>query len=228
MYQADIFVVLDDVQYTVRDWRSRNRIKTPNGTMWLTVPVKAQNIRQKTIRDVEVDYTQPWRTRQLKTFEAFCKRSRHFDEVFNMVRDVLEKDHKYLIEIDMDFVARVLEYFSLQKSIRFSSEIPTQGAKDDRILSICTHLDATNYLTGNAARGYLRESIFTESGIQVEWHSYEHPFYNQLWIRNNEFISHLSVVDLLFNHGPDSLDILTGRSTIPVPDSFVIIPANAM
>jgi hypothetical protein len=226
MHKADTFVVLDDVQYTTRDWRSRNRIKTPNGAMWLTVPVESKGARRKLIKDVKIDKTQKWQRMHMQNIQNFYKKAWHYDSVMEMARPLYSKDYIFLIDLLMDCIDAFRHYLELDKQVMFSSDIPSVTKKDEKLLAICKYLEATHYLTGNAAEGYLRESIFNEENIEVEWHNYKHPFYNQLWIQNNGFISHLSIVDLLLNHGPDSLAILTLEKSISKPADIVIRHAN--
>lgn len=226
MYKADTFVILDDVQYTVRDWRSRNRIKTPEGVMWLTVPVQGKGLRGKLIKDVEVDNTQQWQKKHLRSMESFYGKAEHFKEVIELINDIYRKNYTFLIDVDMDFILRAKEFLSLESKIVLSSEIPSTGKRDEKLLSICKHLNATHYLTGNAAKAYLRESIFKVKGITVEWHDYHLPYYNQLWLKKAGFISHLSIIDLLFNHGADSLSVLTSKKNICKPEGLNIRHAD--
>lgn len=226
MLNADVFVIFDDVQYTVRDWRNRNRIKTPGGILWLTVPVKGPHLREKLIRDIEIDTSQDWRKNHLRSLETFYKKAACFEEIRDLLREIYDKDHMYLIDADMDFMLKIQGYLSIGSDIVLSSEIPSTGKKDEKLLSICKHLHATHYLSGDAARDYLREPLFASERIVVQWHDYSHPYYSQLWMREQGFISHLSIVDLLFNHGPDSLAILSGRTKIPPPGRVKVRHAN--
>lgn len=226
MYQSDIFVIFDDVQYTIRDWRSRNRIKTPDGILWLTVPVKAKGVSEKLIKEVEIDNTQQWQKKHLMSLKSFYKKAKYFDEILTLINDIYKNNYKFLIDVDMNIILKIYNHFSLKTKILFSSEIPSTGKKDKKLLSICKYLNATHYLSGNAAKEYLREPLFISEGITVEWHNYNHPYYNQLWLREQGFISHLSVIDLLFNHGPDSLAILTNQKVIPAPESIKVRRAD--
>jgi hypothetical protein len=214
------------VQYTVRDWRSRNRIKTPNGVFWLTVPVKGKGAREGLIRDVRIENEQQWQRKHLKSLESFYKKAKYFCEIVEMRKEVYRTRYEFLIDLDMEFIVEVYRYFSLQTRIMFSSEIPSTGNRDEKLLSICKYLDATHYLSGNAAKDYLRESIFEAIGIRVEWHNYSHPYYNQLWVTKHGFISHLSTLDLLFNHGRESLEILLGKKVILRPEGMKSQHAN--
>lgn len=226
MHLSDVFVILDDVKYTVRDWRSRNRIKTSDGVCWLTVPVKIKGSHNKLVKDIPIDNSQEWRKKHLKTLESYYKHAKYFGEVIEVVNRALGRDHQFLVDLDMMLIRGICDYLAMTPNILFSSEIPSNHGKDERLLSICEHLKATHYLSGNAAEQYLRESIFAAEKITVEWHNYQHPYYHQLWFKEQGFISHLSVVDLLFNHGRESLDILTGQKVLTPPTDLRITRAN--
>ena len=226
MFKADVFVVLDDVQYTPRDWRSRNRIKTADGILWLTVPVRAKGVRDKLIKDVEIDNEQNWQRTHLKSLKTFYRKSKYFDEIISTVIDIYEKRYRFLTDVDMDFILKVRDYMSIPTNLIFSSSLNSTGERDKKLLSICKSLDTTHYLSGNAAQNYLREDIFADDGVVVEWQNYQNPYYSQLWLKHHGFISHLSVIDLLFNHGKDSLDIILGKKLIPQPEDIKVRQAN--
>lgn len=226
MDRCDIFVILDNVQYTVRDWRSRNRIKTPAGALWLSVPVMAKGNRRKTIKDVRIDNTLSWQKKHMESLMSFYKRSRYYSEIIDLMRNVYEKPYTFLIDVDMDIIKIISRYLALPSEVIFASDVPSSGEKDKRLLSICSALGATQYLSGNAAQGYLREPLFREAGIHIEWHNFQHPYYHQLWLKEQGFISHLSIVDLLFAHGPDSHDILEGHIIIERPQGVTIRHAD--
>ena len=227
LYRADTFVVFDDVQYTSRDWRNRNRIKTAQGVAWLTVPVNSKGSRKIIVRDIRIDNTQQWQRKHLKSFEASYRRAPFFDEVMKCIYHIYDRHYDFLIDVDMDIVYTVMQYLSLRKKILFSSELGIPGKKDEKLLHICKAVGATNYLSGAAAVDYLREDIFKEDGISVEWQNYIHPFYNQLWLKNHGFISYLAIIDMLFNHGKDSLDILSGVKKILRPEGICIRTVNS-
>ena len=226
MFRADVFVVFDDVQYTPRDWRSRNRIKTPDGVLWLTVPVRAKGARDKLIKDVEIDNEQNWQRLHLKSLKTFYRKSKYFDEIISTVIDIYEKKYRFLIDVDLDFILKAREYMSISTKTVLSSSLNSTGQRDEKLLSICRILDATHYLSGAIAQNYLREDIFADQGVVVEWQNYLHPYYNQLWLKRHGFISHLSVLDLLFNHGKDSLDIILGKKLIQPPEGIKVRQAN--
>ena len=225
--KSDKFIILDDVQYTIRDWRARNRIKTPQGTMWLTVPVQAANAGDKLITDIIIDNGQLWQTHHLKSIRSFYKGAPFYAEIADLIQDIYSRQYRYLIDADMAFIHRTCDYMNIKTPVMFSSDLGSTGSKDEKLLSLCKTAGATEYISGNAAKSYLRESIFLDECINVRWHDYHHPFYNQLWTKEHGFISHLSVVDLLFNHGIVSLlYIISGDLTVPNKDNLSIISAN--
>lgn len=226
MARADLFVLLDDVQYTVRDWRSRNRVKTPNGVTWLTVPVVSKAAREKQILEVEIDNDRPWQKNHLRTVESFYRKASCFGEILEWFRPIYERPYRFLVDVDLDFIFAVRGYLRIETEVVRSSEVPSTGAKDEKLLSICRYFRATRYLSGNAAQGYLDEKNFLDEGIGVEWHNYAHPYYGQLWTKHLGFVSHLSVLDLLFNHGRESLPILTGQTVVAVPPGLPVRSAD--
>lgn len=226
IHRSDVFVILDDVQYTVRDWRSRNRVKTANGIKWLTVPVKAKRARGKLINEVEIDNNQDWRRVHIDTLKSFYKKAACFDEILFLYEHAVNYPATRLIDVDMNIIRDILNYMCLRKNLILSSDISVKGTKDLKLLGICKEMMASHYISGNAAKDYLREAIFIKENITVEWHNYEHPYYNQLWTKELGFISHLSVLDLLFNHGPKSRDILNGKEVIVKPNEITCRNAN--
>jgi len=224
--RSDKFIILDDVQYTVRDWRSRNRIKTPQGVMWLTVPIQASNARSRIISDIVIDNTQGWQLNHIKNLTTFYKKAPFYPEIIDMINDIYCRQYRYLIDIDMAFIYAICNYMLVGTPIVLSSELGSTGSKDEKLLSLCHKVAATAYISGNAAKSYLRESIFTGKGIEVIWHDYQHPFYNQLWVKEHGFISYLSAIDLLFNQGRDSLDIISGKLIIDNREKVSVISAN--
>lgn len=226
MAKSDTFIVLDNVQYTKADWRNRNRIKTSDSIIWFTVPVHAKGVLEKNINEVKIDDPSPWKKKHLTSLEMSYKRAPFFDEILQIIREAFGRNYTFLVDLNMDLLMRIRKYLSLETTILMSSDMASSGKKDERLLSLCKEVGATRYLSGPAAKNYLRESIFTAEGIEVVWHDYQHPYYNQLWTKRQGFVSHLSVVDLLFNHGPDSLDIITGELQIDRPGGVKVINAN--
>ncbi len=229
LYKSDILVIYDDVLYTKNDWRNRNRIRLANGVGWLTIPVRDnKRISQKLlIKDVMVRDEIPWRRLHLKTIEMNYKKTPFFDEIYHLYENVLIAKESRLINICMSFINAFLSYTGLVRKIVFSSDlIDSSFARSDRLLEICRFFKADEYLSGNAAKEYLDKRMFKEHGIDVLWQNYEHPYYDQKRWGSDIFISHLSVLDLLFNHGKESLDIIINKKRIIIPPGVKIIAAE--
>lgn len=205
MIWADLFVIYDDVQYTSRDWRSRNRIKTKQGPKWLTVPVKNKGLRYQLINEVEIDYGQGWIHKHLESIRHAYAHAPYYNSYYDGLAAVYQTRHKRLINLDVALIRYFLKVLNIKTQILFSSDMDVEGRSSIRLLNICKKCNVDDYLTGDAAADYLNMNIFESSGIQVRFHNYEHPIYKQLY---GAFVPYLSIIDLLFNCGHDSLGIL--------------------
>lgn len=205
LYKSDVFVLYDDVQFDKHGWRNRNRIKTPTGVQWLTVPVLTRGENKPTNRDVRIDGRQPWGPRHLRTLQANYAKAPAFGSVFALLEPVLSKPWTMLMDLNWAVLGAICDFLGLRRDVRFSSDLGVAGQRTERLVRICDALGADRYLTGDAAREYLDESLFAERGIRLEYHHYRHPVHAQL---HGEFVPYLSIVDLLMNHGRDSLGVL--------------------
>ncbi len=205
LYKSDAFVLYDDVQYDKHGWRNRNRIKTDTGALWLTVPVLTHGQGLPTNREARIDARQPWARKHLQALRVNYAKAPAFDEVFDGLESVLHRPWIYLLDLNRAVLAILCSLLGLERPILLSSEMDVPGQKTGRLVAICRALGADRYLTGDAASDYLDQTQFTANGIDVEYHHYRHPVYSQL---NGDFMPYLSVVDLLMNHGRESLRIL--------------------
>lgn len=225
LFRCDIFVFLDDVQYTKNDWRNRNRIKTQQGVQWLTIPV-LHKFGQK-INEALIDNKSRWQRKHLESLKAWYGKSKYFKDYFIEFERVHSKAWNYLVDIDMEITLLINKLLGISCTITRSSEL--QLSSDDRqlrLIEICRKLHADFFYEGQSGKRYMDAALFGSFGITVAFQDFRHPFYNQLWMREQGFISHLSIVDLLFNHGPDSLDILTGQKILEKPEYIVITHAD--
>ena len=208
LYKSDVFVLYDDVQYDKHGWRNRNQIKTPSGPQWLTVPVLTHAQRKPTNLDVQIDSRQPWGRKHLQALRVHYAKAPAFAEVFPRLEAVLCQQWRRLLDVNYAALEGVCELLGLKRDIRFSSQLGIPGEKTERLIRICKAFGAETYLTGDAAKNYLDESQFAANGIRLEYHHYRHPIYRQLY---GEFVPYLSIVDLLMNHGRESLEVLVDR-----------------
>ncbi len=214
MDQADVFVFLDTVQYKKNEWQNRNRIKTPTGWQWLTVPVHVHF--PQTILETRIDASAPWRRKHLQALQVHYGKAPFFSRSFPLLEELVRDELTSLADLNAtvaEGLARVLGMRT--RTVRASSwtlrEDPTE-----RLVDICRAVGADTYLAGRDGARYMDVTLFAREGITVLYQEYTHPVYPQLY---GEFIPQLSVVDLLFNQGNESLATLrTGsrwRSTPP-------------
>jgi len=194
---VDDFVFYDDVQYTKNDWRNRNRIKTPQGTCWLTIPVGG-NIKRR-ICDVTFS-SQRWRADHWKTLEQNYRKAAAFSEIATWLKPLyLDSAEISLSASNRAFVEAVCCYLNIGTRLSCSWDYPVVEGRTERLVAICAALGASRYVTGPAAAAYLDASGLARHGIAVEWFDYRgYPTYPQLW---GEFDHHVTVLDLLFNCG---------------------------
>jgi hypothetical protein len=211
MYKSDVFVIYDDVQYDKHGWRNRNRIKTAQGVQWLTVPILIKGQDKPLIKEVLINNKVDWRKAHLKSIIQNYSRAPFFDTYRVIFDEIYSREWEYLIDVDMAFIFALIEKLGLSTNIKFSSSLGIAGEGTQRLIDISLSLGAGEYLTGDTAKDYLDESLFSQNYIKLKYHHYRHPVYNQLY---GEFVPYLSVIDLLFNHGKDSLDILTHNKSV--------------
>jgi hypothetical protein len=199
---VDEFVLYDEVQYTRRDWRNRNRIKTAQGSVWLTIPVEVtgkylQRISEVTVADASWAETH-WRT-IVHQYSAAPAASDFKDDLAALYRAA---PRTRLSEINEHFLAGICALLGIRTPLRRSSEFTLEGDRSDRLLNICRQLGASTYVSGPAARDYLDVDLFNAAGVAVEWADYSgYPEYRQL---HPPFEHSVSVIDLLLNEGRGS------------------------
>ena len=196
--RADLFVYLDTVQFEKNSFINRNRIKTPQGVLWLTIPVKTKGHLSKTMRETETDTTQPWRDKHLKTLAMNYRRAPHFTQCFAKLERLLAEGSSNLAELCWAQLRFWLDEFAIPTRVVRASDLPVAATKSELILQLAQHLGARHYISGALGRGYLDEDEFAAAGISVEYQNYITPEYPQLW---GDFIPNLSVVDYWMNCG---------------------------
>lgn len=205
MALSDVYVFFDDVQYQVKDWNNRNLIKTPQGPLWLTVPVLSKGYRSKNIREIEINNQEPWQRKHWKTLQVNYGRSPYFDQYAHFFQDVYSQSWRTLVELNEHMLRWFLETLGIHVKFLKASELGFQGSKSELVLDMCRRLRADLYIFGAQGKDYANVDDFLRAGIRVLFQEYRHPVYPQ---GPGPFLSHLSVVDLLFHCGPESLRIL--------------------
>ena len=206
--RVDELILLDDVQYTRRDWRNRNRIKTPQGLMWLTIPVQVRGKYSQTISETLVADLR-WGPKHLETLRHCYSRAPYFRNYQALLEELyLGEQSQFLSEINRSFISAICDRLGIHTAIRRSSEFDLLPGKNKRLIAICQQSEITDYYTGKAARAYLDEGLFNASGIRVHWLDHSgYPEYPQL---HGPFEHAVTVLDLLFMMGPEAPRFIWG------------------
>jgi WbqC-like protein family len=205
MLLADVFVYLDTVQFTPRDWESRNRIKTAAGPAWLTVPVVHVS-REQRVGETTIDDTQDWRRRHLRSLELSYRRAPHFDEVFALVRGVLERPWPRLLDLNVALADALLGYLGAAlRWVLASSLGATEATGQALLVELTRRAGGTLYLSGPLGRNYIKPAEFQAQGLALAFHDYVPAEYPQLF---GAFVPNLSALDLLFQCGRDSVRLI--------------------
>ncbi|MBR8177830.1 MULTISPECIES: WbqC family protein [Burkholderia] len=207
---TDEFILYDDAQYTRRDWRNRNQIKTPQGVQWLTVPVRVKGRYHQSIRETEIDGTE-WAEQHWTRLRQNYARAPHFARYAPELEALyLHGRHDTLSALNLAMLTWVNRQLGIATRMSSSSDYTLEGDRTDKLLNLCLQAGATEYLSGPAARDYLDESRFAAAQVAVRWFDYPaYPPYAQLW---GEFVHGVTVLDVLFHCGPDARrHVVTGR-----------------
>jgi len=204
---VDIFVFYDDVQYTKNDWRNRNKIKTLDGSSWLSIPIKSST--SKKINEVLIDDTKNWQTKHLKSLKQYYSKSKYFEDIYPLLEKNINSDINSISTLSIDIIKDIVKYLKIDTKFYLSSDLDIGGDKNNRLINICKHFNASSYYTGLAAKDYIDEELFKKNNIELVYQEYKHPSYEQL---HGDFLPYLSIIDLLFNHGRDSKKIITKES----------------
>ena len=203
---ADIFISFNQVQYLPKDWNNRNRIKTPNGPIWLTVPVLKSEHRQKTISDIEINNNFPWRRKHWRSIYLNYKSAPYFNKYSSFFEDIYKREWRKLTELNEHMLRWFIDILGIKVKFLDASQFQFKGKKNALVLDMCTQIKADVYIFGELGKDYADIKSFEQHDIKVVFQKYQHPVYPQL---HGEFVSHVSIIDLLFNCGERSLDILT-------------------
>lgn len=209
---CDVFVFYDDVQYTHKDWRNRNRIKTNMGGLWLTVPVIHD--RSTLIEQAQIDYNRDWVSKHIRSITLNYRKAPHFDHYADEFFDILRSRPPNISVLNVALCRTIMRQLGITTEIRMSSEFGIAGDKFERPLKILKAMGATEYLSGPAARPYTDQNAFRAAGIDLLFKAYDYPDYPQL---HGAFEPNVSVLDLLFNCGPASRSYLKSRLPNEIP-----------
>jgi hypothetical protein len=202
IFMSDLFIFYDDVQYDKNGWRNRNRIKTPNGPLWLTIPVLHRgNVSEHIpITDIHIDWSKDWARKHWISIQQSYSKAPYFNRYAPVLDGFYQKKPEYLVDFTIDLTIKLARILGIEHT-RFirSSSIQAGGTKTDRLVDLLQKVGATHYISGPSAKEYLETDKLAAAGISLEWMSYDYPEYPQLYL---PYDPQVSIIDLLFMTGP--------------------------
>ena len=213
---VDIFVFYDTVQYSKRGWTNRNRIKSPLGSRWITVPVSGST--KNSIQDTNISGND-WSESHYSAIRQSYYKSNYWDDVEEIISTIRKNEFNTISELNQHMIRKICTYLGIETKIICSSQIPQTGSKTERLISIINQIGAESYLSGPAAKSYINNE-FRDAGIELCWKSYlGYPEYQQ---QHGEFDHHVSVIDLISCKGPESAEFIFGWRENSNMESFTI------
>lgn len=196
--KSDIFVILDDVQYIRRGFINRSRIKTPQGTVWLTVPVENKGNYACSINEIKIKNNSNWKENHLKNIEMNYKRTDFFNDFYGVFKSRLMMNYEKLSELNIDIIKTICQLLGIKTKMILSSSLNIDETSTERIINICKTLGADTYLSGRGGAKYQDEKIFEDNSIKLLYSDFSEKKHKQLW---GDFSGGLSVIDYIFNCG---------------------------
>lgn len=206
---VDLFLVFDDVQYTRRNWRNRNQTKTAHGLKWLTVPVSGS--RSQMIDEVRISCDgKPWQVVHRRILTESLSEAPFFNDAMEVWEDGCGGSNERLSPLNVRLIRSTCSYLGIDTPIADARDYHVSGAKTERLINLLRKTEATTYLSGPSARGYIQEELFSQNSIRLEYKTYDYEPYPQLW---GDFVGAVTVLDLIAQMGPAARDHI--RSSTP-------------
>ena len=207
--QAHVFVMLDHVQYRKNYFQNRNKVRVAGGAVWLTVPVLTKGYADQAINEVQINNqgSPRWKEKCWTCIAQSYRKAQYWSLHEGFFDRLYKTNWTRLVEINEAIIRHMLDAFSIDVKVVKSSELNISGNRGDLLLDICRKVGASVYLSGVSGRDYLDVKTFTDAGIRVHFQEFHHPIYKQQY---EPFLPAMSAIDLLFNYGPSSLDVIKG------------------
>jgi hypothetical protein len=196
---------MDNVQHQKRAFEHRNKIRTSNGSSWLSIPIDRKNSTSDRICDLRLVNGDPWKEKHLKSFEYNYRKTPYYTEVLNLLIPFYNKDRYSLNEVVKDMLDILIDYLELDVNIVWASEYKWENQHEELLLEMVNFFNGDTYISGPNGRNYIDKNKFGKNGIELLFHEYNHPYYEQIW---GEFIPYMTIWDLLFYKGKESREII--------------------
>lgn len=215
-FQADCIVILDNVQFRKNYFQNRNKIRTQNSWQWITVPVN--HSIETIIKEVTINDEPRWKEKWWNAVYLSYKRSKYFDRYEKQLHKILNSSAGNLCALNASLLKFVFKALGINAETVFASELGAEGKAGALILDICKKMKADSYVSGISGKDYLDLEAFKSAGISVTFQEFHHPIYSQLY---EPFMPCMSVIDLMFNYGPESTNIINGRGVEVMAELFL-------
>jgi hypothetical protein len=207
--RCDVFVIYDDAQFVHGSYHNRNRVRTINGWRWITIPIMHNHPQM--IKDVKISGSQ-WRKDHMEILIQNYEKTPYFNTYFPIIEEALNYNHELLIGLNLHLLKNIAEALGIKAQMTRSSEVPYRGQeKNEKLVSMCKFVGSDTYLSGSGGRNYVDEKAFADANIKLQWHNYTHPTYKQQF---EGFEPNMSIVDLLFNVGPQAKEVILSGGII--------------
>ncbi|ECK1948092.1 WbqC family protein [Campylobacter lari] len=194
--QVDKFIFLDNVQFEKQSWQSRNKIKSQNKELYITLHIQKMPLNSK-IQDIKLSTNQHFKIKLLKTLKQNYAKSINFDKYYSSIENIL-LNATNLCQVNIDFIQFFLKILNINTPLYRSSELGLPlKQKDCLVIDICKYFNAKTYLSASGSKTYMNIDLYEKQNIEVVFFEYKHPTYSQI---GEVFISHLSIIDFIFNH----------------------------
>ncbi|MFW3405395.1 WbqC family protein [Aliarcobacter butzleri] len=201
LYNSDIFVILDDVQFKKNNFQNRNKVLTKNGEIWLSIPVDSKDRLDRTIRQTNIIWTKDWRKKFLSTVVQNYSKHEYYSELEDFI-SIFDKKYETIFDISFEILNYLLKLLKIDTKIILQSDIKPVGQKTELLLDICKKLNGDRYLMGKGGSDYFDYDLFKKNNIEVIHHDFVQPIYNQL-NSPDEFIPYISFIDIIANIGKE-------------------------
>lgn len=211
---VDEFILYDNVQYTRRDWRNRNKIMTPQGAQWLSIPVEVKGKYSQSINETKVA-DHEWIDKHWKALKLNYAHAQYFNDYADIIQAVYEdcRNEDYLSKINYKFLKSLCEILNIKTKISWSTDYKIIDGKTERLAALVKEAGGDFYLSGPAAQCYIEEDIFKAYGIELDWMKYDgYPEYHQA---SDIFEHSVTVLDLIFNEGPNARKYMLSTKDMP-------------
>lgn len=206
---CDLFIFLDDVQFVRKSWQQRNRIKTPDGELLLTVPVLTKGKLEQQIRDVRINNDLPWRSKHLGSIINNYQKAAFFGKYIDPIAEIYSQPYSDLLTLNIRLIEFIKEALGIKTKTILSSQLNAGGGRTIKIVNICKACNAKSLYDARGAADILDLDLFEQNDIEIIFQDYKHPVYNQVC---GDFLPHLSALDLLLNVGEKSLEVIRSGS----------------